>query len=265
MAKNKSIFQVTGAMGPVTFFELEGEYFAKRTTSLDKNKILTDPNFQRTRENMSEFGAAGHTAKSFRNAFAAVIRSMTDARMTGRLTAELRSIVLLADGVRGQRPLNISEHKEKLVGFEFNNHDHFSKICNAPLTLSITPDRTGSTLTINPFNPVNNLTIPQNATHFRIVNALGVVSDEQYDSTSRKYYPVDAINNAIGAVTYSDYIPVDTSVIAPVIITATLPGAPVLPANVSVINAIGIEFSQEINLQYYLFAQGNAMMVKVVG
>ncbi|MDP4267491.1 MAG: hypothetical protein Q8880_08665 [Bacteroidota bacterium] len=76
---------------------------------------------------------------------------------------------------------------------------------------------------------------------------------------------MDAINDAAGAFTYSDYIPVDSALVAPAIITATLPGAPVLPANVSVINAVGIEFYQEVNLQYYLFAESNAMMVKLVG
>jgi hypothetical protein len=44
-------------------------------------------------------------------------------------------------------------------------------------------------------------------------------------------------------------------------VVATLPGSPTMTADVSAANVIGIEFYQEVNGSYYLFASGNAMKI----
>ena len=69
--------------------------------------------------------------------------------------------------------------------------------------------------------------------------------------------------NELSNIAYSDYTPVDV-VTALIDVTATLPGAPTLTTNVSVLGSIGIEFYQQVGVNYYLFNAGNAMKVQEV-
>ncbi|MDP4266786.1 MAG: hypothetical protein Q8880_05075 [Bacteroidota bacterium] len=262
MSKQVSIIKLKGTIDGITFYQRAGQYFARKATSLDKNRIASDPNFVRTRENDNEFGGCASVTKSFRRGFAEMITSMPDMFVTGRLVKLFKEINILADGVRGERPVNLSEHKEMIEGFEFNDKTRFSGIFTAPFTVAASADRTSSTLNVVAFNPANYVKAPKGATHFRLINYIAVLSDFQANATSKKYYPVDALNDTLNAVTFSDYFPVDVNIPAPTTVVATLPGAPVLPANVSVLNAVGIEFYQEINLKYYLFAQDNCMLIE---
>ena len=62
-------------------------------------------------------------------------------------------------------------------------------------------------------------------------------------------------------VAYSDYTPID-AVTTLIEVTATLPGAPTLNADVSVLGSIGIEFYQKVGNNYYLFNAGNALKIE---
>ena len=58
----------------------------------------------------------------------------------------------------------------------------------------------------------------------------------------------------------SGYLPINAMTSA-ISVATTLPGSPTLSADVSVVNILAVEFYQEVNGNYYLFAQGNAMKV----
>ena len=68
------------------------------------------------------------------------------------------------------------------------------------------------------------------------------------------------MKNELTNIAYSPYIPLNASY-AGSTITATLPGAPVLAANASVVQCIGIEFFQEVNGNYYKFSSGNCLVI----
>jgi hypothetical protein len=162
---------------------------------------------------------------------------------------------------RGQRAVLISQQPQYLKGLDFNRNISFNGIFNAPFTLTPTASRIESTLSIAAFNPLNYLNIPSGATHFRIINAVSVVADFIYNSVTGNYEPSDSVLNQMSNVAYSDYSPVDvaTSLIE---VTATLPGAPTLNTDVSVIGSIGIEFYQKVGNNYYLFNAGNALKIE---
>ncbi|MFN0729367.1 hypothetical protein [Polaribacter gochangensis] len=58
MAKQKGFIKLKGSLGGLTFYESGGKDIVKTTGGIDKSRIDNDPNFKRTRENMSEFGAS---------------------------------------------------------------------------------------------------------------------------------------------------------------------------------------------------------------
>ena len=53
----------------------------------------------------------------------------------------------------------------------------------------------------------------------------------------------------------------NTNIATDTTLTASLPGSPVVPADVVVLNVIGIEFYQQVNSEYYLFASGHAAKI----
>ena len=266
MARQKGHVKYVGTLGEVRHFKIKGNegYFAGLKGGPTAEQVKTAPGFIRTRENMSEFAACANAGKSVRIGLSAVMKQMTDSQFTGRLTAIMKKINI-EDGseARGQRAVLVSQQPQYLKGLDFNRNISFNGIFSAPFTLTPNVDRNESVLSIPAFNPLNYLNIPSGATHFRIINALSVISDFVYNSATGAYEPAEPVLNEVSDIAYSAYTPVD-AVTTLIDVTATLPGAPTLTVNVAVLGSIGIEFYQQVGSNYYLFNAGNAMKVQEV-
>lgn len=266
MARQTGALKYTGTIGDIRHFKIKGlkGSFAGLIGGPTAEQIATAPEFARTRENMNEFGGCALTGKAIRVGFASVLSNMADPQVTGRLTAIMKKINL-EDGseARGQRAVLISAVPNYLVDFEFNRFKSFDGAISAPMTITPTAGRDSSTLDVPVFSPLNSTYIPAGATHFRIINAIAVISDYAYNATTKVYEATDTALDKLSAVAYSDYLPVNALTTAQSIV-ATLPGTPTMTASVSVLNAVGIEFYQEVNANYYVFNQGNAMKIKQI-
>ena len=266
MARQTGALKYTGTIGDIRHFKIKGlkGSFAGLIGGPTSEQIATAPEFARTRENMNEFGGCALTGKAIRIGFASVLSNMADPQVTGRLTAIMKKINL-EDGseARGQRAVLVSAVPNYLVDFEFNRFKSFDGAISAPMTITPTAGRDSSTLDVAIFNPLNNTYTPAGATHFRIINAIAVISDYAYNATTKVYEATDPTLDKLSAVEYSDYLPVNALTTAQSIV-ATLPGMPTMTASVSVLNAVGIEFYQEVNGNYYKFNQGNAMKIKQI-
>jgi hypothetical protein len=266
MAKQTGPLKYTGTIGDIRHFKIKGlkGSFAGLIGGPSAEQIATAPEFARTRENMNEFGGCALAGKAVRIGFASVLSNMSDPQVTGRLTAIMKKINL-EDGseARGQRAVLVSAVPQYLVDFEFNRNRSFDGTLNAPMTITPSVARDESTLDVPIFNPLNYSSIPAGATHFRIINAIAVISDYAYNAISKVYEATDPTLDKLSAVAFSAYLPVNA--LTPLLtIVATLPGSPTMTASVSVLNAVGIEFYQEVNGSYYVFNQGNAMKIKQI-
>tara|TARA_R110002096_G_scaffold422429_4_gene628894 strand:+ start:3597 stop:4400 length:804 start_codon:yes stop_codon:yes gene_type:complete len=263
MARQTGLMRYSGTMGGVRHFKIKGLQgdFAGLSGGPSAEQIATDPAFKRTRENMNEFGGSAIAGKSLRTSIAGLIRNNGDSQVTGRITAIMKKINL-EDGseARGQRAILVTVAPQYLDGFEFNKYTAFNGAFNAPYTITPTAARDSSTLAISSFNPLDRMYIPAGATHFKIINAIAVLSDFEYNSTTGVYEPKDGTTNGLTDVQDSGYLPVNT-VTGAISVVSTLPGSPTISADVSVVNVLAVEFYQEVNSNYYLFAQGNAMKV----
>lgn len=264
MARQKGPLKYVGTLGDIRHFKIKGNqgYFAGLTGGPTADQIATDPAFQRTRENMNEFGGCALAGKSIRVGLASLMKNMADSQVTGRLTAIMKKINL-EDGSesRGKRAVLISAVPQYLSGFEFNRFTSFDGTFSAPYTITAGTNRDESTLDVPAFNPLNYLNIPSGATHFRIINGISVISDFEYNAATKVYEPKDAALNELKAVEYSNYLPVDQAITTTTSLVATLPGTPTMTTDVMVVNVVGIEFYQQVNSDYYVFAQGNAMKI----
>lgn len=263
MARQKGPIKYIGTLGDIRHFKIKGNegYFAGMIGGPTADQIKNDPAFQRTRENMNEFGGCAMVGKSVRVGVASLMKSMADSQVTGRLTAIMKKINL-EDGseARGKRAILVSQVPQYLNGFEFNRFTSFSGAFNAPFSLTPTAGRDSSTLDIPIFNPLNYLNIPAGATHFRVLNSISVISDFEYNDTTGTYEAKEDALNELVDVSYSPYLPVD-SVTSVLSLDATLPGSPTMTVDASLLNIVGVEFYQEVNSNYYVFSQGNAMKI----
>jgi hypothetical protein len=263
MARQKGHIKYTGNLGDVRHFKIKGQegYFAGLIGGPSAEQVKTAKEFERTRENMNEFGGCAKAGKSVRVALAEVLNGMADPQCTGRLTAIMKRINL-EDGTeaRGVRKVEISTQRTYLYGFGFDKNISFASVSYVPYSLTFTPDRLTGTLTTMAVNPTNSINAPIGATHFRFINAIGVVSDFAFNETTGTYEPTNAEINELSNTTYGAYMPLNTAY-AGETLDVSLPVGTVMTADVSALHCIGIEFFQEVNGNYYKFASGNCLTI----
>lgn len=262
MAKNRSYLKFEGTLDGLTFYDQKGQKLVKTKTSLTKTRIMSDPKFRVTRQNMTEFGGCAKAGKAFRKAFSTLIGTMADSYISSRVSTLMKRINLSSPGLRGRRNIDLVSNAELLLDFRFNPVDSFSAVVQAPYSPpTLNPDRDVATWFIPDFNTANLIKSPEGATHFQFVLALGSVSNYEFVMTFGEYKPLENDFNGIGTVAYSPYIPLGGMVGADTTLTADLGIGAALPASVVAIAAIGIIFFQEVDGLYTQFASSNSLLV----
>lgn len=266
MAKQKGAIKYVGTLGDIRHFKIKGldGYYAGLVGGPTGEQIKTAPEFQRTRENMSEFGGCAKAGKAIRTALSPLLKHMADRRLTSRLTAIMKRINL-EDGseARGKRAVLISKVPHHLVGLDFNRSINFNSIFRTPVSISVEESRTSSTLAVPGFNPTNYLSNPNGATHFRMVHANAIISDFHFFEEDRSYGPIVPELNELVDIQYSDHLPVDQQT-QDLALTSAFPDNITLTEDVSVLSCVGVEFYQKAGEQYYLLASGNCLKIHQV-
>lgn len=171
MARQKGIIKLKGTIGDITFYKTKDGHLAREKGGIDASRIASDPAFQRTRENGSEFGRAGKAGKTLRTALRTLLINSADNRMVSRLTQAMVKVIQ-ADVVneRGLRNV-IDGEAELLVGFEFNIGGKLGTTLFAPFVGAI--DRVAGAITVDlaSFIPANMIAAPSGTTHFKIISA----------------------------------------------------------------------------------------------
>ena len=235
--------------------------YAGEKGGANRNLILNNAAFARTRENMSEFAGCGVAAKAIRRGLLNLLPEQTDKHFTSRLMSIVKEVNRRDfEGTRGSRAILFSANRSalKVVVFDVlqdmagNIKDFLVSthpVSRAEATLTVT------TLTIKP------VFVPKGATHFRIQNHLSIISDYSYSEGNRRYEPLSLLNSK-SAFAYSEYTPVKTSLTE--VVKAAYPIATVLDKDFTVIQSIGIEFYVKTGGDVYLPLKGSSMLVNDV-
>jgi hypothetical protein len=250
MAKQRGIIKIEGTLGDITFFKSQDGYIAKEKTTISAGRIASDKAFQRTRENNAEFGRAGKAGKLLRNAIRTLLQNAKDRRVVSRLTKEMiRVIKADATSSRGLRNV-VDGEAEMLQGFEFNSNAKLSTSLYAKYSPVI--NRATGVLEINipAFIPVNDLVIPDGATHYKIVSA-GAEIDFENETF------IEA-NTSTGILPWNEIETAPVTLSNPVTANSTHP----------LFLFLGIQFFQQVNGTNYPLKNGafNALsLVQVSG
>lgn len=166
MAKYKSLFNVEGTLGEVTFYKGKDGYYVRSKGGVSKQRILNDPNFVRTRENLSEFGNMASSGKQLRQAINALLGDAKDNRVTSRLTKVLSKVKNEDQtSLRGQRNvatgLLTDLGKHWLKGFNFNKNANLDSVLLTGYSL----DTVTGEVNIADLIPNQQMNVPGGATH----------------------------------------------------------------------------------------------------
>lgn len=238
MATQEGILPVKGTMGKITFFKSKDGYMAKTKSEVSAEKIATAKEFERTRENMEEFGRAGSGAKLIRKSLSSSIAKTKDNRMSSRLTATMMK-VLKGDTKSDRGKRNIAGGEIGFVqGFEFNNNARLTSTLSA--TISVTFDRTTGDIEVSvaDFIPLNMMTAPEGATHFQLFAAAAAIDFETgiFETGAASADPQPYSGSSTGDITMTFSL------------SKNSPNA--------VLIIVGIEFSQQVNGKYYSLKNG---------
>lgn len=246
MARQKSIIKLNGTLGDITFYRSRDGYMARERGGIPAARIHSDPKFQRTRENMAEFGRAGKAGKLLRNSIQALLRTSADPRMVSRLT-QLFVKVIQEDAVnpRGLRNV-IDGEAELLQGFEFNNQSQLSTTIVAPMTYTIDRATGQATVALEAYVPTDSIIAPTGSTHYQLVSA---AMDVDFEAVS---YTTDRSETAI--------LPLETATTAASQLSNTLPTASTHPQFL----IFGVNFYQQVNGQFYELKNGSYNALQIV-
>lgn len=248
MARQKSIIKLQGTIDDISFVKTQDGYLARKATSVNSDRIASDPAFQRTRENNSEFGRAGSASKLLRTAFHMQIQEAKDRRVVSRLVKEMMKVIKAdATSIRGLRNV-VDGEAEMLQQFEFNANAGLSSTLFAQYTPSI--DRPSGTVsvTVPPFTPLTAIVAPEGATHFKLIAAASEINFEAKtfltDSADTGNMPINSVTTAL------------------ITLATTLPAASTHPLFL----VFGIQFSQLVNGTEYPLKNGafNALSIASV-
>jgi hypothetical protein len=249
MARQVGLLKLKGTLDGITFYKTIDGHLAKMQSGVDATRIASDPAFQRTRENGAEFGSAGAAGKLIRAAHKAYLQDASDTRLTSRLVAALM-LVIQADttNTRGERSV-MDGQADLLTGFDFNINGKLATCMFAPYVATIDRPTGKLTVSVPSFNPINMVSAPTGATHFKLIS---VGAEIDFDGGT---YVVDTQESAL--------MPWDNTPTAVLNLINS-----VTPASThTLFLALGITFYQEVNGVQYSLKSGafNALaIVKVL-
>lgn len=179
MAKFEGIFEIKGTIQGMTFFKSKDGLLIRKKGGVSKSRIMSDPAFQRTRENGSEFGHNAKMGQLVRKSVANFLSLAKDFRVSSRMSQTMSKVKNLDfDSPRGERKVWIGLEsalgKQLLEGFDFNSNSPFNSVFRGQYAL----DTATGVVTISDFNPSTNLKIPDGATHATFTTAVSLLDFE---------------------------------------------------------------------------------------
>ena len=238
MARQKGIIKLKGTIGDITFYKTQDGHLAREKGGIDSSRIASDPAFQRTRENGSEFGRAGKAGKILRTSLRALLLNSADGRMVSRLTQAMVKVIQAdVTSLRGLRNV-IDGEAELLAGFEFNIRGKLGTSLFAPFVGAIDRVTGEITVDIDPFVPTNMIAAPSGTTHFKIISAGAEIDFEA--------------ETFVEAHSETAILPWDATDTAPINQVNTVTAGSTKPLFL----ALGVEFYQEVNGQMYALKNG---------
>jgi len=188
----KGFMQMTGSIQGVSFYTVKGsdKVIMRTKGGATKKQIAKSPRFENTRKQNMEFGGSSKFGAKAKRAFGSLYR-LADYNLTPMLTGMGRNLMKL-DTVSeiGRRNLKFSETKDVLEGFNFNRSYPFNTVVRISPHWVLDRDNLLATVTVPRINTDIDLLNIQKLPFFRLMAAIGTVSDMAYNEEKNEYKPL---------------------------------------------------------------------------
>ncbi|RYG11201.1 MAG: hypothetical protein EOO07_20955 [Chitinophagaceae bacterium] len=183
MAKTSGIVNFEGTVEDLTFYKRNGKTLVRRKGGISGERIKTEPNFVRTRENNSEFGHCCTSSKVLRLAMGTLVHKAKDGKLSNRLMQMLtRAKNMDSTSKRGLRKVGIGimtpSGRQLFNGFDFNKNAPLQSVLFAPYDV----DTVNGMVAIADFVPAEQLHFPEGATHVSLQSGVAIVDFLTEDS-----------------------------------------------------------------------------------
>ncbi len=238
MAKQAGIVKLKGTIDDISFYKTADGHLARAKGGVDRNKILHGAAFARTRENNSEYGRAGQGGKLIRSAMRTLVQNARDRRVVSRLTTHLLAIIK-TDPVNSRGQRNLDEGNLPLLnGFEFNINGKLGTTFFGLFTSEFDRVTGEASVALNAFSASEQIVAPSGTTHYKL--AVGATELD----FENKAFIYDEMDMGIA--------PYDNSSVAATVLSVSLTPNSQYP----VLMALGVEFYQEVNGEFYSLKNG---------
>jgi len=188
----KGFMQMTGSIQGVSFYTLKGsdKVIMRTKGGATKKQIAHSPKFENTRKQNMEFGGCSKFGAKARKAFGGLHR-LADYNILPVLNGIGKSLIKLDTVTEvGKRNLKLTENKEILEGFNFNRNYPFNTVVRISPQWVVKRDTLQATVTIPRINTDIDLLNIQKLPFFRLMIAIGTVSNLSYNETKSEYKPL---------------------------------------------------------------------------
>jgi len=232
--------------------------YAGEKGGANRDLIMNNAAFARTRENMNEFSGVGTVVKAIRRGLLNLVPEQTDKLFTSRLMKVVKEINRRDfEGEHGKRAIIISSQRPFFSSLVFNVLESVAENHQIQFAYEHPITRASAKLTVTALD-IKKVMIPAGATHFRVQNHVSIISDYTYVEANRRYEPLSQLN-ALSAHEYSAYTPIETALTDEIV--AAFPTGTAPSTDDSVIQCVGIEFYLKSGASNYLPLKGSSMMI----
>ena len=192
MAIVKGPFQITGSVSGLSFYtRRDSDKVIMRTKGgANADKIKKLPQYEGFRNQQKEWSGCTKLVSAIRMALGGLHRA-ADYNITATLNGVANKMQKADnEGEKGMRPVLLSSYTHWIAGFNFNRRQVFNSVLGVSLQSGINRDALKGTVSFPYINTATDLQNPRSLAYFRLVVALGAVSDMAFDAQQRDYSPV---------------------------------------------------------------------------
>lgn len=162
-----------------------------------REDVLEAKNFERSRENATEFSGVNMAVSAIRMPLLAV-KHLADYNFTSTLTNICKKIqVEDKTGGRGQRCVFLSQQRHMLAGFRLNKKHPFTGIVAGPVHCMFNRETKSAVIQLPQLVPGLNLHLPWKQPYYRFSLSLGLVPDIVYENGQYHYHVEDRAEKSL--------------------------------------------------------------------
>lgn len=215
MGKLAGIIKLEGTLDGLTFYKSQDGYIVRTKGGVSKSRIMNDPAYARTRENLSEFGLNAKSGKLIRDSVGVLLNRAKDSKLSSRMLQLMNAIKNLdSSSVRGQRTVQLGMEtaagKQLFKGFDFNAKATLASVLHATYTV----DTATGTIAIPDFISQEQLSAPSSATHVSFRSAF-INLDLATGIFDKSYSPINNVlidQNLTTVILIPEEIPVGSGI-----------------------------------------------------